>query len=123
MRRPNNPPDSPFHFDWQARSAFDGACPLGPGIVPAADVGDPQKLGPKLWVGSELRQDSNTGKMIFTVAEQIEMLSSRVTLQPGDLIMTGTPAGVGMPRKRFLRAGEKVRLWIEKIGELEHHVA
>jgi 2-keto-4-pentenoate hydratase/2-oxohepta-3-ene-1,7-dioic acid hydratase in catechol pathway len=123
MRRPKNPPDSPFHFDWVSQKCFDGACPLGPWIVPAAEIGDPQKLGLKLWVGSELMQDSNSEKMIFSVAEQIEMLSSRVTLQPGDLIMTGTPAGVGMPRKRFLRAGETVRLWIEKIGELEHRVA
>lgn len=123
MRRPNNPPDSPFHFDWVSQKCFDGACPLGPWIVPSAEVGDPQKLGIKLWVGAELMQDSNTDKMIFTVAEQIEMLSSRVTLQPGDLIMTGTPAGVGMPRKRFLRSGETVKLWIEKIGELEHRVA
>jgi len=123
MRRTKNPPDSPFHFDWVSQKCFDGACPLGPWIVPASESGDPQKLGLKLWVGSELMQDSNTEKMIFTVAEQIEMLSSRVTLQPGDLIMTGTPAGVGMPRKRFLRPGESVKLWIERIGELEHRVA
>ena len=123
MRRTKNPPDSPFHFDWVSQKCFDGACPLGPWIVPAAQIGDPQKLALKLWVGAELMQDSNTEKMIFTVAEQIEMLSSRVTLQPGDLIMTGTPAGVGMPRKRFLHAGETVKLWIEKIGELEHRVA
>ena len=123
MRRTKNPPDSPFHFDWVSQKCFDGACPLGPWIVPAAEIGDPQKLALKLWVGNELMQDSNTEKMIFTVAEQIQMLSSRVTLQPGDLIMTGTPAGVGMPRKRFLRAGETVKLWIEKIGELEHRVS
>ena len=123
MRRPKNPPDSPFHFDWVSQKCFDGACPLGPWIVPASEIGDPQKLGLKLWVGAELMQDSNTEKMIFTVAEQIEMLSSRVTLQPGDLIMTGTPAGVGMPRKRFLKPGDKLRLFIEKIGELEHRVA
>ena len=123
MRREKNPPSGPFHFDWLSSKCFDGSCPLGPWIVPAAEIGDPQKLGLKLWVGDELMQDSNTGQMIFNVAEQIEMLSSRVTLQPGDLIMTGTPAGVGMPRKRFLRPGEKVRLWIEKIGELEHRMA
>jgi len=123
MRREGNPPTSPFHYDWVSQKCFDGACPLGPWIVPAAEIGDPQRLALKLWVGGELMQDSNTDKMIFTVAEQIEMLSSRVTLQPGDLIMTGTPAGVGMPRKRFLRPGETVKLWIEKIGELEHRVA
>jgi 2-keto-4-pentenoate hydratase/2-oxohepta-3-ene-1,7-dioic acid hydratase in catechol pathway len=123
MRRPKNPPEAPFHFDWLSHKCFDGSCPLGPWIVPAADIGDPQKLGLKLWVGEELMQDSNTSKMIFSTAEQIEMLSSRVTLQPGDLIMTGTPAGVGTPRKRFLRPGETVRLWIEKIGEFEHKLS
>src|SRR5438445_201511 len=123
MRREKNPASSPFHYDWVSQKCFDGSCPLGPWIVPAAEIGNPQKLGIKLWVGEELMQDSNTDKMIFTVAEQIEMLSSRVTLQPGHLIMTGTPAGVGMPRKRFLRSGETVKLWIEKIGEFEHRMA
>jgi len=123
IRREKNPPSGPFHFDWLSSKCFDGSCPLGPWIVPAAEVGDPQKLALKLWVGDELMQDSNTGQMIFSVAEQIEMLSSRVTLQPGDLVMTGTPAGVGMGRKRFLRSGERVKLWIEKIGEFQHRMA
>ena len=61
--------------------------------------------------------------MIFSTAEQIAMLSSRLTLYPGDLVLTGTPAGVGMPRKRFLQPGDKLRLYIEKIGELSHRVA
>jgi 2-keto-4-pentenoate hydratase/2-oxohepta-3-ene-1,7-dioic acid hydratase in catechol pathway len=65
-------------------------------------------------------QDSNTSQMIFTTAEQIAHLSTRMTLQPGDLILTGTPAGVGMGRGRFLKAGETVRLWIENIGELRN---
>jgi 2-keto-4-pentenoate hydratase/2-oxohepta-3-ene-1,7-dioic acid hydratase in catechol pathway len=73
-------------------------------------------------VNGELMQDSHTSKMIFTTAEQIAMLSSRVTLQPGDLVLTGTPAGVGMGRRRFLKSGETVRLWIECIGELTHTV-
>jgi len=123
MRRDKLPPSAPFHYDWVSQKCFDGACPLGPWIVPASQIGDPQRLGLKLWVGDELMQDSNTAKMIFSTAEQIAMLSSRVTLRPGDLILTGTPAGVGLPRGRFLRAGESVRLWIEKIGELEHRVA
>jgi 2-keto-4-pentenoate hydratase/2-oxohepta-3-ene-1,7-dioic acid hydratase in catechol pathway len=123
MRRDKVPPGTPFHYDWVSQKCFDGACPLGPWIVPAAQIGDPQRLGLKLWVGDELMQDSNTGKMIFSTAEQIAMLSSRVTLRPGDVILTGTPAGVGLPRGRFLRPGETVRLWIEGIGELEHRVA
>ena len=88
--------------------------------MPADQLGDPQKLGLKLWVNDELMQDSNTSLMIFSTAEQIEMLSSRVTLQPGDLILTGTPAGVGMGRKLFLKSGDVVRLWIEDIGEMSH---
>jgi 2-keto-4-pentenoate hydratase/2-oxohepta-3-ene-1,7-dioic acid hydratase in catechol pathway len=123
MRRPNNPPTSPFYFDWVSQKCFDGACPLGPWIVPASEMRDPQNLGIRLWVNDELMQDSNTGKMIFSTAEQIAMLSSRVTLWPGDLVLTGTPAGVGMGRQRFLRPGERVRLWIEKVGELHHKVA
>ena len=123
MRRQKNPPTSPFHFDWVSQKCFDGACPLGPWIVPASEIRDPQNLGIRLWVNDELMQDSNTGKMIFDTAEQIAMLSSRVTLWPGDLVLTGTPAGVGMGRKRFLQPGERVRLWIEKIGELSHKVA
>jgi len=62
----------------------------------ASDIGDPHNLGIRLWVNGELMQDSNTSKLIFDTAEQIAMLSSRVTLHPGDLVLTGTPAGVGM---------------------------
>ena len=120
MRREGNPPTSPFHYDWVSQKCFDGACPFGPWIVPASEIRDPHNLGIKLWIGDELMQDSNTGQMIFDTAEQIAMLSSRVTLQPGDLVLTGTPAGVGMGRKRFLQPGERVRLWIEGIGELTH---
>jgi len=123
MRREKVPAATPFHYDWVSQKCFDGSCPLGPSIAPASQIGDPQKLALKLWVGDELMQDSNTAKMIFDTAEQIAMLSSRVTLRPGDLVLTGTPAGVGMPRNRFLRPGETVRLWIEKIGELTHRVA
>lgn len=123
MKRHHVPPDTPFHYDWLSQKSFDGACPLGPWIVPAADVGDPHNLAMRLWVGEELMQDSNSGKMIFDIAEQIEMLSARVTLYPGDLVLTGTPAGVGAARKRFLKPGEKIRMYIEKIGELHHSVA
>ena len=122
MRRPKNPTSSPFYYDWISQKCFDGACPIGPWIVPSSEIRNPHKLGLKLWVGKELMQDSNSDKLIFDTYEQIEMLSSRVTLYPGDLIMTGTPAGVGMPRKRFLKAGETVRLWIEGIGEFSHRM-
>jgi 2-keto-4-pentenoate hydratase/2-oxohepta-3-ene-1,7-dioic acid hydratase in catechol pathway len=120
MRRDKNPATSPFHYDWLSQKCFDGSCPLGPWIVPASEIGDPQTLGLKLWVNDTLMQDSNTSKMIFDTAEQIAMLSSRVTLQPGDLVLTGTPAGVGTPRRIFLKPGDTVKLWIEKIGDLRH---
>ncbi|HXX37351.1 MAG TPA: fumarylacetoacetate hydrolase family protein, partial [bacterium] len=98
-------------------------CPLGPWIVPASDIPDPQKLGLKLWVNGVLKQDSNTSQMIFTLAEQIEHLSSRITLQPGDVILTGTPAGVGAARPEFLKAGDEVKLWIEETGTLTNRMA
>jgi 2-keto-4-pentenoate hydratase/2-oxohepta-3-ene-1,7-dioic acid hydratase in catechol pathway len=116
--RPNVPETSPFRFDWIGQKSFDGACPLGPWIVPAKQIPDPQRLGIKLWVNDVLKQDSDTGKMIFSVAEQIAQLSARLTLHPGDLILTGTPAGVGMARKEFLKSGDVVRVWVEHVGEL-----
>ncbi len=122
MKRAKVDSSSPFQYDWLSQKCFDGACPIGPWIVPAADVGDPHNLDMKLWIGDELMQDSNTQEMIFNIAEQIEMLSSRVTLYPGDLVLTGTPAGVGAARKRFLRPGEVLRLYIEKLGEFSHSV-
>jgi len=123
MRRAGNPASSPFHYDWVSQKCFDGSCPLGPWIVPAGEIRDPHKLGIKLWVNGELMQDSHTSNLIFDTAEQIAMLSSRVTLHPGDLVLTGTPAGVGMGRGRFLKPGDSVRLWIEEIGEFSHTLA
>jgi 2-keto-4-pentenoate hydratase/2-oxohepta-3-ene-1,7-dioic acid hydratase in catechol pathway len=122
-RRASGPDASPFKWDWTKHKTFDGSCPLGPWIVPASDIGDPQKLGLKLWVNGVLKQDSNSSDMIFTLAEQIEQLSAGMTLYPGDLILTGTPAGVGAGRGEFLKAGDVVKLWVEKIGEIENRMA
>lgn len=113
---------SPFKWDWVSQKCFEGACPLGPWVTPAAQIPDPQNLAMRLWVGDELMQDSHTSRMIFSTAEQIAHLSTRITLFPGDLVLTGTPAGVGMARRRFLARGETVRLWIESIGEFSHRV-
>ena len=121
-KRANMPDASPFKWDWTKHKTFDGSCPLGPWIVPASDIGDPQKLGLKLWINGVLKQDSNTSEMIFALAEQIEQLSAGMTLHPGDIILTGTPAGVGAGRGEFLKAGDVVKLWIEKIGELENQM-
>jgi len=121
-RRASVPEASPFRWDWTKHKSFDGSCPLGPWIVPASDIGDPQRLGLKLWVNGVLKQDSNTAEMIFTLAEQIEQLSSGMTLYPGDIILTGTPAGVGAGRGEFLKGGDIVKLWIEKIGAIENQM-
>jgi len=122
-RRPHVADTSPFKADWVAHKSFDGSCPLGPWIVPASDIRDPQNLALKLWVNGELKQDSNTGKMIFNLAEQIAHLSARLTLHPGDLILTGTPAGVGAGRGEYLKAGDVVKIWIEGIGEISNKIA
>jgi 2-keto-4-pentenoate hydratase/2-oxohepta-3-ene-1,7-dioic acid hydratase in catechol pathway len=122
-RRPNISDTSPFKADWTKHKSFDGSCPLGPWIVPASDIGNPQNLGLKLWVNDVLKQDSNSKDMIFNLAEQIAQLSSGMTLYPGDLILTGTPAGVGSARGEFLKAGDVVKIWIEKIGTLTNKMA
>jgi 2-keto-4-pentenoate hydratase/2-oxohepta-3-ene-1,7-dioic acid hydratase in catechol pathway len=116
--RPNVPESSPFRYDWISQKSFDGACPVGPWIVPAKEIPDPQGLGIKLWVNDALKQNSHTSKMIFSLAEQIVQLSKRLTLYPGDLILTGTPAGVGLARKEFLKSGDVVRVWVEQVGTL-----
>lgn len=114
---------SPFRYDWIGQKSFDGSCPMGPAITPAQFVGDPMNLKMKLWVNGKLKQDSNTNQMLFNIADQIAHLSSRVTLLPGDVILTGTPAGVGMPDNDFLRPGDVVKQWIENIGEFEFTIA
>ncbi len=123
FRRPHVSDSSPFKFDWVGQKVFDGACPVGPWIVPASDIPNPQNLAIKLWVNEVIKQDSHTSGMIFSVAEQISHLSSRITLHPGDLILTGTPAGVGMARKEFLKPGDVVKVWVENIGTLENTMA
>ena len=122
-RRDGVAPTSPFKMDWLKHKTFEGSCPIGPWIVPASDIPDPQNLGLKLWVNGELKQDSNTAKMLFTLAEQIEQLSVNMTLHPGDLILTGTPSGTGAESGTFLKAGDVVKLWIEKVGEIENRMA
>jgi 2-keto-4-pentenoate hydratase/2-oxohepta-3-ene-1,7-dioic acid hydratase in catechol pathway len=118
-RRPALPPGSPFHFDWTAHKGFEGSCPLGPHVTPAADVRDPQRLAIRLWVNGVLKQDSNTSEMIYSVAEQIAHLSTLITLQPDDILLTGTPAGVGSARNEFLQPGDRVEIEIERLGRLE----
>ena len=118
MKRPNVPDGSLFRTDFLAMKGFDGSCPTGPWIVPADAVRDPQDLRLGLDVDGETRQDSSTASMVFTVAEQIAYLSTLCTLHPGDLVLTGTPAGTGAESDTFLAAGQTVTAWVEGIGEL-----
>jgi len=122
-RRPAVAATSPFKMDWTKHKTFEGSCPIGPWIVPASDIADPQNLALKLWVNGGLKQNSNTGKMLFSLAEQIEQLSINMTLYPGDLILTGTPSGTGAESGNFLKAGDAVKIWIENIGEIENRMA
>jgi 2-keto-4-pentenoate hydratase/2-oxohepta-3-ene-1,7-dioic acid hydratase in catechol pathway len=116
-------PDTPFGVDWLRSKAYATCLPMGPAVVPARFVPDPHDLALRLWVGDELMQDSNTSEMLFGVAEQIEYLSVIVPLLPGDVISTGTPAGVGFARERFLQPGEVVVAEIERVGRLVNPVA
>jgi 2-keto-4-pentenoate hydratase/2-oxohepta-3-ene-1,7-dioic acid hydratase in catechol pathway len=120
LKREQIAADSPFKYDWVSQKCFDGALPMGPWIVPLEDCGDIHQLGIRLWVNDELMQDSSSANLIFSYAEQIAHLSTRLTLRPGDVIATGTPAGCGAARGRFLQPGDRVRIRVEGIGELQN---
>jgi 2-keto-4-pentenoate hydratase/2-oxohepta-3-ene-1,7-dioic acid hydratase in catechol pathway len=109
---------SPFGMDWVGQKCFEDAAPMGPWLTPAAYIPDPKNMAIKLWVNGVLKQNSNTGRLVHDIAEQIAYLSRHFTLQAGDVIATGTPAGVGMPRNEFLKAGDEVRIAIDGCGEL-----
>jgi 2-keto-4-pentenoate hydratase/2-oxohepta-3-ene-1,7-dioic acid hydratase in catechol pathway len=108
----------PFFWDWIGQKCFEDAAPMGPWITPASFVRDPSNLSIKLWVNDELKQNSNTSQLIHGIAEQITYLSQHVTLRPGDVIATGTPAGVGAPHNTFLKVGDTVKIEIEGLGTL-----
>jgi 2,4-didehydro-3-deoxy-L-rhamnonate hydrolase len=108
---------------WTRGKSFDTFCPVGP-IVPADQVPDPQALGIRCVLNGEVVQDSSTAQMIFTVAEVIAFISDGITLEPGDLILTGTPAGVGLGRKPpvYLADGDEVTIEIDGVGSLTNPV-
>lgn len=110
---------------WTRSKSFDTFGPIGPRLVPAAEIPDPQVLGIKAWLNDQLVQDSNTSDMIFSVAEIIAFVSAGITLLPGDVITTGTPSGVGLHRDppRLLQSGDSIRVEIEGLGRLENPVA
>jgi 2-keto-4-pentenoate hydratase/2-oxohepta-3-ene-1,7-dioic acid hydratase in catechol pathway len=103
---------------WDKGKSCETFNPLGPWLVPADEIPDPQALGMRLWVNGELRQDGSTATMIFGVAEVVRYLSRFMVLYPGDIVNTGTPAGValGMPGQPYLRAGDVVELEIDGLG-------
>jgi 2-keto-4-pentenoate hydratase/2-oxohepta-3-ene-1,7-dioic acid hydratase in catechol pathway len=109
---------------WTRGKSLDTFCPVGPRLVPAAEVADPQALGIRCRVNGELLQDSNTAHMVFSVAELVAFASRGITLEPGDLIATGTPAGVGFTRNPpvFLRPGDDVTVEIDGVGVLRNPV-
>jgi len=119
LRRDRVDVTSPFRFDWIGHKCFEGSCPMGPYFTPADFVPSPEMLDIKLWVNDELKQDSNTSNHLYSVVEQIAYLSGRLALYPGDVILTGTPAGVGMESGTFLKRGDQVRVWIDGLGELD----
>jgi len=117
--------------DWQQRTptwtlgkSFDTHGPLGPWLVTADEIPDPHNLTIKTWVNDELRQNANTGEMIFNCFEMVAYLSQAMTLEPGDVISTGTPSGVGvkMTPRGYLKPGQTIRIEIERIGCLSNPV-
>ena len=115
-------PADAFRYDWFAAKSMEGSLPLGPGLTPAFLVPDPQDLRLRLWVNGELQQDESTADMVCPVAELIAAASEIVTLEPGDVIATGTPSGVGAARGLYLRGGDVVRVTIDGLGTLENTV-
>ena len=99
--------------------AQDTMAPMGPVIRPADQVGDPQNLSLTLWVNDELRQDSTTANMLFPVYEQVATISRFITLEPGDVVFTGSPAGSARSADQFLTSGDRIRAEIEKVGVLD----
>src|SRR5439155_2914529 len=109
---------------WTRGKSPDTFCPVGPRVVPAAEIPDPQALAIRALLNGEVMQDSSTANMIFGVAEIVSFISQVITLEPGDLIATGTPAGVGVFRDPpvFLQAGDEITIEIEGIGALTNPV-
>ena len=117
--------------DWQFKAptmtlgkSFDTHGPTGPWVVTADEIADPQKLRIRTWLNGELMQDASTAGMIFDCAKQIETLTTAFTLEPGDIVSTGTPAGVGIARQPWvlMKPGDVVKVEIEGIGTLENPV-
>jgi acylpyruvate hydrolase len=110
---------------WTRAKGADTFCPWGPWVTTADEVPDPEDLALRTWVNGELRQDRRTSDLIFGPRALVDFIAQTCTLEPGDLILTGTPSGVGMSMdpRRFLAAGDVVRIEIERLGAIEHAIA
>jgi 2-keto-4-pentenoate hydratase/2-oxohepta-3-ene-1,7-dioic acid hydratase in catechol pathway len=113
------------HRQWVLGKGIDGFCPMGPAVMTADEAPDPRRLQLKTWVNGELRQDATVADLIFDIPTLIATISAYITLEPGDIIATGTPVGVGIgfTPPKFLVAGDVVRIEIAGIGVLENKVA
>lgn len=120
--RDMKPQGRTFNVHWFAHKNFDGSGPMGPWMVPASDIPDPHDIDIKLWVNDELKQDSNSKYLFFNINEQIEYISARMTMRPGDVIATGTPSGVGAPYGGRLKPGDTVTIELSGIGTLVNPV-
>jgi 2-keto-4-pentenoate hydratase/2-oxohepta-3-ene-1,7-dioic acid hydratase in catechol pathway len=110
-------PLHPWKFDLFTGKAFDDSCPLGPKLVPAQFV-DPEDLHLELRVNGEVRQEAHSDDMIWSVGEQVSILSEHVTFEPGDTLLTGTPAGVGLATGTYLKPGDRIEATISGLGTL-----
>jgi len=110
---------------WTRAKGADGFCPWGPWVTTADEVPDAEDLALRTWVNGELRQDSRTSDLIFGCRDVVDFIAETCTLAAGDLILTGTPSGVGasMDPRRFLASGDVVRIEIERLGAIEHAIA
>ena len=110
---------SPVGVDLIRAKAQDTMGPIGPWIRPADQIADVQQLALKLWINDDLRQDGTTASMLFSVAEQLATISRFITLEPGDVVFTGSPAGSARSAAEYLQPGDRVRAQIEQVGTLE----
>jgi 2,4-diketo-3-deoxy-L-fuconate hydrolase len=120
--RRENPLAPPFAFDWLGSKGADTFCPMGPGVLPDFLIDDPQDLAIRCWRNGVLEQDGTTKDMINDIGRLIEAISAYVTLEPGDVLATGTPAGVGAPRGQQLAPGDEVVVEIAGLGRLVNPV-
>ena len=111
-----------FEWDWLAEKSQDGFCPVGPGMVPAWLVPEPQALKIRLDVNGVVKQESSTSQMVSGINRLVAASSRLMTLEPGDIILTGTPAGVGLPRQEFLHPGDVVSVEIRGCGRISNRI-